>query len=99
MSVREIAREVGVSVGAMRYHEPNLVREIARRYVEHCRSIRLEKNAMAKRAVLDHVRDWQAVDTFPIAKKRLLKLLMTTTGLPKEVLRRAIKDVLRDQVA
>lgn len=99
MSVREVAREIGVSVGAMRYHEPNLVREIAARYVGHRRSIRLEKNALARRAVLEHVQVWHALDTAPIAKKRLLKLLMGTTRLPKEVLRRAIKEVLREQVA
>jgi hypothetical protein len=99
MSVREVAREIGVSVGAMRYHEPNLVREIAGRYLGYRRSIRLEKDVMAKRAVLEHMRCWQSFDTAPIAKKRLLKLLMRTTRLPKEVLRRAIKEVLREQVA
>jgi hypothetical protein len=59
----------------------------------------MEKNALARRAVLEHVQGWHALDTAPIAKKRLLKLLMGTTRLPKEVLRRAIKEVLREQVA
>lgn len=98
-SVREVAHQLGVSVGAMRYHEPDLVRKIAERYINYRKGLRLKKRAIAMAAVLEHVRGWQAVDAVPIAKKRLLKHLIRATGLPKEILRRAIKDVLSEQVA
>ena len=95
LSLREIARRLHVSVGAMRYHAPLPVAKLAERYKRHLRAVHLEKQSTAVRAVLDGIREWHLNESGPIANKTLLKRLMKTTGLPKEVLRKAIKDCRR----
>ena len=95
LSLREIARRLNVSVGAMRYHAPLPVAKLAERYKRHQRIVRLEKQSAAARAVLDGIRKWHLDETAPIGNKALLKQLMKNTGLPKEVLRKAIKECRR----
>ena len=92
LSLRKIAQRLHVSVGAMRYHAPLPVAKLAERYKRHLRAIRVEKQSAAVGAVVDGIRKWHLNETAPIANKTLLKRLMKTTGLPKEVLRKAIKD-------
>ena len=95
MSLRKIAQRLNVSVGAMRYHAPLPVAQLAERYKQHQRAARMEKQSAAVDAVLNGIRKWHLDEAAPIANKTLLKRLMKTTGLPKEVLRKAIKDCRR----
>jgi hypothetical protein len=98
-SLREVARQLGVSVGAMRYHAPAQVLKLAERYDRHQRAVRAEKQSAVLQAVKEGVRRWFATRDYPIARKPLLRLLRKETQLPKEMLRKAIQSVLRDQVA
>lgn len=97
--LREVARQLGVSVGALRYHAPTLASKLAARNERHRRKTQAQKDVAVVRAVLDGVRSWSAGNTAPIAKKPLLRMLRKKTGLPKEKLRKAIQRLLRDQVA
>lgn len=97
--LREVARQLGVSVGALRYHAPKLASKLVARSEKYRRTTQAQKDAAVVRAVLDGVRSWSAGKATPIAKKPLLRMLRRKTGLPKEKLRKAIQRLLRDQVA
>lgn len=97
--LREVARQLGVSVGALRYHAPVLASKLVARSEQYRRATQAQKDVAVVRAVLDGVRSWSAGNVTPIAKKPLLRMLRKKTGLPKEKLRKAIQRLLRDQVA
>jgi len=97
--LREVARQLGVSVGALHYHAPALASKLVVRSEQHRRATQAQKDVAVVRAVLDGVRSWSAENAAPIAKKPLLRMLRKKTGLPKEKLRKAIQRLLRDQVA
>lgn len=99
VSLREVARQLGVSVGALHYHAPILASKLVTRYERYRRRTQAQKDDAVVQAVLDGVRSWQAGNAAPIAKKPLLRMLRKKTGLPKEKLRRAIQRFFRDQVA
>lgn len=99
VSLREIARQLGVSVGALRYHAPGLTAKLVARHERHRRRTQAQKDLAVVRAVLDGARTWSASNVIPIAKKPLLRMLRKKTGLPKEKLRKAIQRLLRDQVS
>ncbi|WP_225737584.1 TetR/AcrR family transcriptional regulator [Dyella acidiphila] len=99
VSLREVARQLGVSVGALRYHAPMLASKLVARSEQYRRTIHTQKDTAVVRAVLDGVRSWSVGSVSPIAKKPLLRMLRNQTGLPKEKLRKAIQRLLRDQVA
>jgi AcrR family transcriptional regulator len=98
-SLREIARRIGVSVGALRHHAPAIVKRLADSRRSHLRTARRAKKQAALVAVRNGVRHWSKLHSSPIARKSLLKSLMKETGLPKELLRKAIRQELKDQVA
>jgi len=97
--LREVARQLGVSVGALRYHAPMLASKLVARSEQYRRTTQAQKEVAVVQAVLDGVRSWSAGNATPIAKKPLLRMLRKKTGLPKEKLRKAIQRLLRDQVA
>lgn len=97
--LREVARQLGVSVGALRYHAPMLASKLVARSELYRRVTQAQKDVAVVRAVLDGVRSWSVGNEYPIAKKPLLRMLRKKTGLPKEKLRKAIQRLLRDQVA
>lgn len=97
--LREVARQLGVSVGALRYHAPMLASKLVARSELYERVTQAQKDVAVVRAVLDGVRSWSVGNEYPIAKKPLLRMLRKKTGLPKEKLRKAIQRLLRDQVA
>jgi hypothetical protein len=98
-SLREIARRIGVSVGALRHHAPAIVKRLADSRRSHLQSARRAKKQAALVAVRNVVRHWPKLHSNPIARKSLLKSLMKETGLPKELLRKTIRKELKDQVA
>jgi hypothetical protein len=99
VSLREVARQLRVSVGALRYHAPMVASKLVERSERYRRKTQAQKDDAVIRAVLDGVRSWPAESVTPIAKKPLLRMLRKKTGLPKEKLRKAIQRLLRDQVA
>ena len=99
VSLREVARQLRVSVGALRYHAPMVASKLVERSERYRRTTQAQKDDAVIRAVLDGVRSWSAESVTPIAKKPLLRMLRKKTGLPKEKLRKAIQRLLRDQVA
>lgn len=98
-SLREIARRIGVSVGALRHHAPAIVKRLADSRRSHLQTTRRAKKQAAQIAVRNGVRHWSKLHPNPIARKSLLKSLMKETGLPKELLRKTIRQELKDQVA
>lgn len=99
VSLREVARQLGVSVGALHYHAPALASRLVAQSERHKRTIQVQKENAVVQAVLEGVRSWSVSNVNPIAKKPLLRMLRKKTGLPKEKLRKAIQRLLRDQVA
>jgi hypothetical protein len=96
-SLREVGRQLRVSVGAMRYHAPTLVAKLAKRYLQSRRTGQETQNLAVTNAVDAKIRSWPAGGGFPMAKKSLLRVLRADTGLPKEKLRRAIQTALQHQ--
>jgi hypothetical protein len=94
LSLREMGRRLGVSVGAMNYHAPALVQQLSDRHMKHARAVRKAKKEAVIRVVRDGVRHWNKRSVSPLAAKRLLQKLIEDTGLPKEMLRKAIQAEL-----
>jgi hypothetical protein len=89
-SLRAVARQLGVSVGALRYHCPELVEIVVRRRQAFQQSTavltRIEASAVVKKAIAE----WPL--TAPeITKKALLRKLFPHSGLPKNLLRAEIQ--------
>lgn len=98
-SLREIARRIGVSVGALRHHAPAIVKHLADSRRSHLQTARRAKKQAALVAVRNGIRQWSKLHSNPIARKSLLKSLMKETGLPKELLRKTIRKELKGQAA
>lgn len=94
LSLREIARRLGVSVGAMNYHAPALVRQLSDRRMKYARAVRKAKKEAVIKVVREGVRHWHKKSVSPLAAKQLLRQLMEDTGLPKQMLRKAIQAEL-----
>jgi hypothetical protein len=94
-SLREVGRQLRVSVGAMRYHAPTLVAALAKRHLQHQRAYQEAQNLMVTNMVNAKIHSWSALDGGPVTKKALLRAMRAETGLPKEKLRRAIQSALQ----
>lgn len=90
-TLRAFARELGVSVGALWYHFPELTREISTQF-ELARARHFnDVGKKVREAVEDGLKWWRAQDIGPPSKKALLRKLYAESGLPKNELREQIK--------
>lgn len=91
-SLEQISRDARTTVGAMRYHFPDLVCRIALIWNAHLAAERNRKRVQARDAIFKGIRTWHQRQTKPLSRKGLLAVLINQTGLPKEVLREAIQQ-------
>lgn len=90
-SPRQVAEAMGTSVGAMRYHHPALLTELAGAWrASEAKRLRSHE-ASAKQATFQAVADWRHVSDRPLSRKSLLRHLMGKTEIPKGALREAIQ--------
>jgi AcrR family transcriptional regulator len=89
-SLRRVARRLGVSVGALRYRFPGEAKQIA--HACHQRNAVAAKRRLAKvrNAVAKCIDEWSTQHRDKLTKKGVLRVLRTTTDLPKEPLRKEI---------
>lgn len=93
-SLRQVARQLGVSVGALRYRFPREAKQIARACRQ--RNVVAAKRRLAKvrNAVAKCIDEWSTQHRGKLTKKGVLRVLRTTTDLPKEPLRKEIDSAL-----
>ncbi|MGY0799922.1 hypothetical protein ACW7G0_12825 [Lysobacter sp. A286] len=89
-SLRQAARNIGTTVGAMRYHFPGLVNRLSLFCKAHLAAELNRKKVRAREATFSGIHTWRLRHTEPLSRKGLLADLMKETGLPKNVLREAI---------
>lgn len=90
-SPKQMAEALGTSVGAMRYHHPALLTELAGAWrASEARRLRSHE-ASAKQATFQAVADWRQVSDRPLSRKSLLRHLLGNTQIPKGALREAIQ--------
>lgn len=93
-SLRAVARALGVSVGGMRYHFPDQSQRIVEQYQAWRLAERQRKNLSARAAALSYwVEQLRTPSDSAYSRKRALRELRASTGLPKELLRREISRV------
>ncbi|MEW8185897.1 MAG: TniQ family protein [Candidatus Thiodiazotropha endolucinida] len=86
----EVAKTVGVSTGCLQYHFPVLANDIVKRHREWKRTAKEQKRVAAQAAALVYYSDkTKAIKS----RKHALRILREATGLPKNVLRKAIAHV------
>lgn len=89
-SLRQVARRLSVSVGAISYHCPDLVLQIVRRHA-HFREVEAaRKRSEAREAVRNAILNWPHSGR-SMAKKAILRDLRRETGLPKNLLMAEIR--------
>lgn len=89
-SLKGVARRIGVSVGAIRYHCPDLAELIVRRKTAFQQAAIAQKRFQARAAVKRAIREWPATG-LPMTKKALLRHLFPAAGLPKNLIRAEIQ--------
>lgn len=91
--LKKVASDMEVSVGCLQYHFPVVCKEVVQRYKQRIEDTKKRMEAHAKQAVLAFfVRP--KYDEYSKSKKNALRVIRAETGLPKNVLRRAINEVL-----
>ncbi len=90
MSLKALAGKVGISVGYMDYQHPALAAEIKLRHREFQAQKQLRKTYQAQRIALDFFLS-EKYSEEPQSRKRAYKVLRDETGLPKHLLKKAIK--------
>jgi len=93
-SLREVARQLGVSVGALRYRFPRETEQIARAWQRRQVTVSNRRLGRVRNVVAECINQWGAQHRGPLTKKGLLRFLRATTDLPKEPLRRQIDFAL-----
>lgn len=89
-SLKGVARRIEVSVGAIRYHCPDLADLIVRRKAAFQQAAIAQKRLLAKAAVKKTIREWPPTG-LPMTKKALLRHLFPAAGLPKNLIRAEIQ--------
>lgn len=90
--LREVARQVGVSVGYLHYHFPTISRTILDNHKRWKEEHRLVIRKQARQAAVQFFT--QSIDSGkPQSRKGALRILRQETGLPKHVLREEINTV------
>ncbi|CAM5417339.1 hypothetical protein RLIN73S_05976 [Rhodanobacter lindaniclasticus] len=92
ISLRQAARDIGTTVGAMRYHFPGLVSRLSLAWAAYLTSELNRKKIQAREATFNGIQTWRQRHTKPLSRKGLLADLMRETGIPKNVLREAIQQ-------
>lgn len=92
ISLRQAAREMGTTVGAMRYHFPCLVSRLSTAWAEYLASELIRKRTSARDATFEAILSWRLRHIKPVSRKALLAELFRETGIPKNVLREAIRE-------
>ncbi len=88
-SLKALARDLGVSVGCLHYHFPQLAKEVIQRH-KQWRIAEAERKARQARAAALAFFTSERYAHLPKSKKHALRVLMRETGLPKNLLRREI---------
>ncbi|MBN8886830.1 MAG: TniQ family protein [Rudaea sp.] len=91
LSLTEVARKLGVSAGALRYHLPKQSSEIIQTYQLSRRRRRASTSTQCRSNVRKTIARWSQVEDRPFSKKALLSSVRARTGLPKNLLREEIK--------
>lgn len=91
MSLRQAARHLNVSVGALSYHCGELAAELVQRRAAFQRAESTRKQTRAAHIVRMTVANWAATDE-SMSKKALLRRLFPASGLPKNLLLAAINE-------
>lgn len=89
-SLRQVARQLGVSVGALRYRFPCEAKQIARAWRQRNVIAAKRRLARVRNAVSKCIDEWSKQHRGKLTKKAILRVLRTTTDLPKEPLRKEI---------
>ena len=92
ISVRQAARDIGTTVGAMRYHFPGLVNRLSLAWAGYLTAELNRKKIQAREATFNGIQTWRLRNSKPLSRKGLLAYLMRETDIPKNVLREAIQQ-------
>lgn len=91
-SLRQVARQLGVSVGALRYRFPNETKQIASAWRERKARVARTRAGRVRNAVARCVSEWSKQHRGELTRKGVLRFLRATTDLPKEPLRKEIES-------
>jgi len=89
-SLRALARQVNVSVGYLEYRHPVLVANVVRRHKLYSDELMLKKLHRAQSSALDFFLG-EKYNGERKSRKQAYRTLRAETGLPKQILRRAIQ--------
>lgn len=89
-SLAQVAGAISASVGAMRYHLPELCARIVTAHEDHLEAVRSAQAVKAESAVREHLRKMSTDRPDDLSRKRALRELRATTSFPKNMLRRFI---------
>lgn len=90
VSLRQIAREIGTSTGALRYHCPKQAAVLTARWRQHLRQVRDQQRHAAMLATWTEIAHWELRYAEPMTRKGLLRIVRQKTKLPKHLLRKAL---------
>lgn len=91
VSLPQIARQLSVSVGAIRYHCPGLAAKMVTRYLAFRQAEVSRQQSEAAEAARATIAAW-AGRLAPLTKKAVLRELLHKTGLPKNLLMAEIQS-------
>jgi len=96
-SLRDVARRVGISVGALRYRYPAEADAIVDAYIAAKRRQRRRTLSRCQSTVRIKVERWGALESAPLSRKAVLASLRRSTDLPKNLLRTEIAQAFLTQ--
>lgn len=91
LSLKEVARRAGLSIGYINYRFPVLKQQIVARYEKHMEQLALEKHHRAMQAALRYFNSSQ-YEKHPKSRKQALNHLLDETDLTKLYLKPAIES-------
>jgi len=89
-SLAQIATQLGVSGGALRYQCPDLVAEITSRWKQMMKEKRESKRKAAVSMVEMEISQWDLRHSIPISRKALLRVVREQSNLPKYLVRQVV---------
>lgn len=93
-SIKQVAKAADLSVGYMNYRFPHLVSDIGRKYKDYREELRQRKTRMARQLALEYFAGGNS-QSIRQSRKHAYKVIRSSTGLPKHLLKKAINDVYR----
>jgi hypothetical protein len=82
-----VASAISVSVGALRYHLPDLAQQIVAAHEHHLECLHAHQKVAAEAAVREHLRRMATERPDDLSRKRALRELRARTNFPKHLLR------------